>query len=372
MVNHFLKILKYSGLVIAAIASIWTLKTISDVIINNQKELTWQGYISIGFIILGVIINIVSQYLEDKDKRNSELENNINETKKINTIISAGQPLINLNISIHCKKNEKFINYINSSNEKWQIEHQQASGVMSNSRGEGIQREFRLPLFTAAVKGVLKEWGDHFLLLISWGEDESCILSYGYLSDDVKLFHWNDKGEKISNNKKTLSEGILFEDDVQRGSYQGIDLKIFEPTFDNDNDSIVLNWNVNAYTLKECLHKLDNQTVITANLPDTIKITILFDIKDLPFSTTNFTSGNRFIWYESNIDYYDDQKYDEEINSHEPINHIFKNSILEISPNRSNEFTKYNLDNIYEKYIIEEDIQESVSCRSLLLVYKKQ
>ena len=347
-----LNILKYAGLILATISSIWTATNVVSKEVGGKKMLTSAGRLAIVLTITGLVVSITSNVLEDRLKSQKASEASIQEFKRTNKIILAGQPLLSLDFRLNCEEvNSNFIKSMELADNNWQHEHQDQQGEVSSSKGDAIQRAYgRLPLFMSSLNGNIENEEQHFLLLISLGEGDA-VLSYGYLSDSFKL----DK----------LSKGILFDDDVWRGVEYGSDIKIWEPYFSGIGSSVQLRWNLNPFTLYSCLHKINPNITITANMPSTIKVAILYDFKSLPFLTEDLTSYNRFIWTEDNT-----LSHTEE--NPQPLNHIYSNSSLALIPNQLLEqASRYNISGVYQKSIIDEEWEETENCKALLLVFEK-
>jgi len=92
-----LTILKYLGLCLAAVSSIWgithelTIKTA-----DNRKRLTKAGIVSILFVVIGLVLSIISEDIGRKHAAQNQFAKVAAEARRTNEITIASQPLTSL------------------------------------------------------------------------------------------------------------------------------------------------------------------------------------------------------------------------------------------------------------------------------------
>jgi len=365
-----LTLLKYSGLALATISSIWSVTNVISKEIDGKKKLTRAGKIAVLLTISGLAISITSNMLEDRLKAKKAMEAAVNEARRTNRIILAGQPLSSLSFELNYSKEETDFNESwKEADEHWQHEAESEPGEVSSSKGAAIFRGYMtFPMFGASVSAPNRK-PPFFLFLVSLDADQNNIVSYGYLDTDAALYNTtgNKRERLLFRQAVPYSKGIFLDDNVAAAAYYGDDSKIREPHFLRDSSHVTLKWDLNAYTLHNCLNKINENIPLMANLPSVIKVAIIFDMEYLPFSSGNMTFSNRFLWEESDMD---------SPNSLETIadsiRHVYANSAISLVPNQlSDQVLHYKLRKAYKKIVLDEEWEETTICKALLLLYEK-
>ncbi len=362
-----LNITKYTGLFIATSSSIWGATNVVSKDVDGKKKLTKAGKVSIILTISGLLISIASNIIQDQSSSEKAKQAYLNEIKKTNKIILAGQPLTSLDFIMKFDESlcKKFHSYMEETDSEVSKEQEDAAqGEMAGTQNMAITLSSGLlPLFYASIHDSLPKTAENFLYLIGLDDDQNSVLSYGYLNNDLKLYSSvkSKKGEILSSTQKEkISAGIS----LGLPAYQAGAANISHPSFLKDSSTTSLNWNLDIASLWSCINKQHNEFPLNANLPNVLKIAILYDFSSLPFTSGNIaTCANFRIWHGQNRMGEDGE---------ELKNHIYKNSSIEIVPNHlSDQKVFYKLKNIYQKTVTDPTWDEENICKELLLVYER-
>lgn len=355
--EFILGVLKYAGVILAAISSIWGAVNVISKEIEGRKKLTRAGKISLLLTIIGFTITITSNILQDNLNSRKAQEAAIKELKKTNKIILAGQPLLSLDFKLRFSKDNNLFQLLKTAESTAEADQMYQEGIKANSRLQAIKlRYFFYPLIAASLNGRLPQKSEKFLFLISLDNDQQTILPFGYLDDTTGLYFSNP------NQGDAFPMGVVPDGESQKSAFFGHSGDIKHPQFYNDSNSVTLGWNLNSNTLFNCLDRLNSNIALTANLPAALKIAILYDIDTLPFSKWNTTASFEFnTWNEV-----------KDLHGEVPLSHLYANSAIDLIPNQlSEQMAHYELKKAFQKKIQETDSGDYIGCNALLLIYNR-
>lgn len=365
--EFLLSIIKYLGLFIATSSSIWGATNIISKEVDGKKKLTRAGKISIILTLSGLILSIASNIIQDRYSAEKSRLAYLNEIKKTNKIILAGQPLLSLGFKLNfdnkfCANFRKSIEIADSSVNKEQEDACQ--GEMAGTQNEAIELSSGLfPLVNASLTDTLPSNVNNFIYLISLDEDNNSVLSYGYLDDRLMIYSGTSEDNKkylFSNQKEKHSAGVTCE----LPAYQVGAADIAHPYFSADSTSTSFNWNLDIKTLWSCINKQHDEFPLNAYLPKTIKVAILYDFVSLPFASGNIATCDEFYVWSS----YDNMEKEEKLE-----HHIYNNSTIEVIPNHlADQKANYRLEDCFQQNVTDPTWGEDVICKELLLVYERQ
>ena len=93
-----LTFLKYAGLVLAALSTVWGTTRELSVKTDTGKTLTRPGYVAVGITVLGLLISVISNVLSDQEARKRREGEIAAEVRRTQRIILASQPLTSLDL----------------------------------------------------------------------------------------------------------------------------------------------------------------------------------------------------------------------------------------------------------------------------------
>jgi len=363
-----LNLLKYAGLLLAAVSSIWG--TTADVTkkVNGRKRLTRGGYILISLTVFGLMVSIVSNIVEDHLKTIAQEDNIKAELQRTNRIILAGQPLTSLRLKWLFNVDKQFSQEFTSRTDVEVKEmYNTIQGGYSAQNISDIHKECKLfPFVTSCLSDSVTTSYKEFLVLMALDNDENAILSFGNLSDDAK---WNGGPFTFLKKKRLkISGGITFKLDFDQFGNAGRELTRpirNEPWLKKEKDSLFVTWELDPSTFQNCVDRQNPNSSLTANLPTIIRIVILYDIENLPFSSDNLALTQGWnVWGDISIDTKETERH---------CLRMFSKSFVELVPNGLKEqVARYNFKRLYAKKVPSlEPEDDDLKCGRLMLQFER-
>lgn len=359
-----LTILKYSGIIIAAISSVWGIKAEVTKEVRGRRVLTREGYISVLLTVFGFVVTIVSTIVEDYQNAIDQ-ENAIQaDIRKTNRIILSGQPLTSVKFRWDFNSVESHVLDIvrkgDSTARQDIMEEQGERGASQN--GPWFRYHKLYPFINTLVSDTVGKTTRPFVMLISLDNNQHAVLPIGFLTDSTTM-----RGISIDATNQSMPVGVETESSIAAGFHGFGDAMNNHPGISARADTVTIGWDLNPYTFSNAVNKQISSINPTANLPDTLKIMLLFAFKELPFSSVNFSLSPRYSIWETDPD-------DSYLNE-SPANSIINNSLLkgssiELTPNDlRGQTVYYNFVNAYVKNITDRDFGEAIPCKAVVLLY---
>ncbi len=284
----WLIILKYLGLSLAAGSSVWaTVNVLTVDKAGGGKKLTAAGVISIVLTIVGLVISVVSEDLQRRQAAKSQAVQIAAEAKRTNDIIIAGQPLTSLSFRLQFSSKDASL---------WQRMKKGQGDIAENaltSQGGVTEVPLEIMEFSSALLPLLS-WvagidgtprtsdgkDDSVVVLMPLDESYNTILSFGNLRDGIS---WYGTGDK-----KNISHGFPLNHDARSGysDPRGTAELVDDPSRGPSTYSI--SWDLDPVTLANAVDQTNPAVLATANLPQTLDITVIHSIGTLPFRQNNF------------------------------------------------------------------------------------
>ena len=298
-ISTLLVILKYLGLCLAAGSSIWA--TVNELTVKDavgDKKLTTAGRVAISLTIAGLLISLISEDLHRRDVEASRKEQIIAETRRTNAIIVGGQQLSSL--SLH-------LAFTSTNAALWDAMDKGKKEIQENielTQGGLPLTPFDLEEFEAAVVPLLSNVAymvggaskneakataekQSVVALLALDPSHNTILSLGTLIPETR---WsNSQGTTL------LSAGFLMAQGARTGgSTPHVEAKLGSPRRAVSEYS--LDWDLDPDTLYNSINRRNMAVPPTAKLPDTVKLALLYDISQLPFTKNNFALALVSLW----------------------------------------------------------------------------
>jgi len=289
-------IIKYFGLCLAAVSSVWgTINNLTAELPNGKKRLTRAGVVSVALTIIGLATSILS---EDLQRRNAAAEQSNKiaaQAKRTNQIIISAQPLTSLALSLQFESPDE------------QLRKEMADGdtkISENAKDEqgGVETPYDTMEYEAHVIPLLKylahlgtnsmpheapEEGeqppsrtdeDSVFALMPLDDSPNAVLSFGQLSTKAS---WD-----TSDGSAALSAGFT---PVNLNTRKSASSPNVEWHLDgNSNATYILKWDLDPVTLNNSIDQQVEDIRPTAKLPLSIKIAVFHGGDTLPFATNNF------------------------------------------------------------------------------------
>jgi hypothetical protein len=323
-------ILKYAGLLLATVSSVWgTLHDLTENK-NGRRVLTRPGKIAMSFTALGFAVALGSNIVEDLSK-SKEVQAEVRRTVAAQPLASLDFewefPMVSETIRGELKQGDKEIDdYVNDQqrdidsdemNELNRI-YKLYGFLLSYAREMGGEKpkghttggaDLRHPaLRLASPRGTRRaapkakesktpSEKDSVLVLVSLDDGQNAILSFGTLRSPVT---WSLEAGILSKRKNVLSGGVStcpfpsqycqFDDtpDAPRSINSWPALQDPNASMFNDRRVLTIVWTLNPLTLANSIDRQNTAINPTAQFPAKLKIAILYNIEDLPFRTPDF------------------------------------------------------------------------------------
>lgn len=312
--DQLLSILKYAGLILATVSSIWGATNVVSREVNGKKKLTLAGRFSLALTIAGFLISISSTLLQDHQNKIKGEAAALKEIHKTNQIILAGQPLTSLHLQWKFDARNNFLGpLMDSCKSDWDRYHTDwVQGGTISTQANALYKEYFLYPFFGSVLNDSVFYESDFLMLISIDNTQSSVLSFGCLNDTVRFPGYDKKIPSykalLSKNKWHLSGGISFSSEVDEGIHFGEDITTGrtlsrQPSLIKKNDSVLFDWNLDPFNFMRSVDKMDPNIILTANLPKKLKVLLMHNMKIVPFENNNMTYSPHYsLWDEYGAD----------------------------------------------------------------------
>jgi hypothetical protein len=360
-------ILKYLGLSLAAGSSVWATVTVLTVTTaDGRRRLTTAGAVSIMITILGLVISIVSEDVQRRQAAISQAAQISAEAKRTNDIIIAGQPLTSLTLTW------KFQGLGPDLVEKLEKGHAGALAFIEDQQGErdnqqnsAVFRENQLYPYLLALareftNDAVKDEDSNVAVLVALDDAQNSVLPFGFLGQEKPWLR--AAAGKILKHKSPPSLEI-----GNHGDLGNSDLLNW-PNLQVDNPDVTIAWYVDPSTFAKSLNRQNDFIVPTAKCPSLLRIAILFDIKELPFTPGNFAlAEDQDFWKFPN---YHDRQNEQFRGTVGLITKNFSSSV-QLIPNSSLLVTyNYSLNQIYESLFLDSYGEANSNLRCLVFEYK--
>lgn len=289
--------LKYAGLTMAGIASLWSAANIESKEIEGKKQITTAGRISIFLTIAGLGISITSNILEDKLKSEKEKQAVIDELRKTNEIILAGQPLAQLLLEWQFENVNKTLTERIIAQESQILEDYQLGFYNVPMRSDDYKLLNGFYLLYPFLKNITNDSpeeskGKNVFTLIALDSSQNSVLPIGNFNDDIEGN--NNNPEELKKRGLKYSGGIRFNGDLDHfwgQSYGMPALNLTRPINDapiltTTGNRVIIKWQLDPYTLSNVIDKQYDNT-LTANFPPLIKVLLFNGAEKLPFVENN-------------------------------------------------------------------------------------
>jgi len=375
--DQLLTVLKYAGLILATVSSVWAATNVVSREVNGKKKLTLAGKISLALTLGGFLISISSTLLQDHQNKVKGEAAALKEIRKTNQIILAGQPLTSLQVQWKFDARNNFLGpLLDSCKSDWNRYHmEEVQGGTIATQANALYKTYYLYPFLGSIINDSVIYESSFLMLMSLDNTQSSVLPFGCLNDTVLYPGYNKETpfyrDWLGKQHLLLSGGISFSRDVKESAHFGEDITLGRtmsrtPFLTQKNDSVIFNWNLDPFNFMRCVDKMDPNLTLTANLPRNLKLLLLHNIKTVPFVNNNMAYSPEFdLWGE----YGADKKIQNEILSHSDI-YLTPNGLIE-------ETSHYRLSKMVKKrltsYERDEDIdwEEEASPNCWILTFEK-
>ena len=368
--NMLTSILKYAGLLLAAVSSIWGIRADVTRTVNGRKQLTREGNISILLALAGFLISVVSTGVEDYQHQAEKADELKADIRKTNRIILAGQALTSLSLTWNFPGSDKAtLARIDSGDRLATKEISNEQGERSSSENAPwIRYRILFPFLQSLCKDTSGIGMRSFLLLLALDNTQNSVLPLGFLRDSVRF-----EGKKLDSlhGNAALPVGVETEGSITEAFGGGGNSLANHPNLlVLGSDTVSIGWNLNAYTFMNAINRQITSITTTANLPDTIRIAMIYDFNNLPFSNTNFSlSPDYGIW----TDETDDGAVTDTPDSTNINRRLLFHSSITLVPNDfQDQSITYNFLSATPQFISEREYGEPFPCKALILVFARR
>lgn len=305
--SALLTLLKYAGLLLSAVSSIWgTLHnaTISDA--HGVVRLTKAGRVALSFIVLGLVINIVASLVEDTLVDRRDRAKAAEDQRRLREIVIAGQPLRSLRLEWIFFEIDPAIAEELKGQAQWIDEMPETSeDLFKHLYGQERAQAFALlrrhkMLFPWLHSQVADQWHPgSTVLLVSLDEAASVLLVGGGLeAEPAESAEEQPRETYVKGKMAAVSAGVDFVENLQAfyrmdpwpertrplfraGSLPDIGLL--------EGRKLAVQWEIGAADLPAMLDLANPRATPNGKMPETIRVVVLADIADLPAAPDNFT-----------------------------------------------------------------------------------
>ena len=291
-----LGVLKYAGIGIATLSSVWSATNVVSREVDGRKRLTRAGKIAVGFTMLGLAVTVTSSILQDRAASQAAEERAIAELRRTNRIILAGQPLASLDFTWEFDRiGRHTLQSVDSAALAAQEEQRNKQGGTTLSQAQVLWQEMVLyPFLSSLVTRRFGEPQQNVIVLLSLDPYSNAILPFGFLGDSI-LWNRNEASPAVDS---ALSGSVLYRRDFGGAMYGASSRRQDEvrnvPVVRHHGDSLAVRWILDPVTFAHVVDRQNAATPLTANLPDRMSMLILYDVRDLPFAPGNFASPRDF------------------------------------------------------------------------------
>jgi hypothetical protein len=292
------EVLKYFGLCLAAGSSVWGAANELQVKgADDRIRLTFAGRVAIAFTFAGLIISIASEDLQRRESDALRTAQTKTEAKRTNEIIQAGQLLTQLSLQWQfTSTNPELAGAMKAGQAAIRKNAKTSQGGSPEDPFELVEYEQAIrPLFSyiARIGDNAKRrearqfdtMNDTIAVLLPLDPVPNAVLSFGGIEAKTK---WAKIPER-----KPLSLG--FEAAQGMGGEESI--PHVTPKFGLDGRSTyTIDWNLQPDVLDATVDRRAKTINPTAYLPRVLKVTIFYDIGELPFEQNNFAAPDAEVW----------------------------------------------------------------------------
>jgi hypothetical protein len=369
-VSSWLTILKYLGLTLAAGSSVWaTANTLIAPSEKGRNRLTFAGYISIALTVIGLVISIVSEDLQQLDAARTQAAQLKAEAERTNNIIIAGQPLTSLSVAwTIAGLDAELVQTLKQGNgAATAFLYDNPQGERGYQQDGALFREDQLYPFLVALcrrlsADMAKDGNANVIVLLPLDDGQNAVLPFGFL-DHSKEWAMPSK----SDDAKTPAAPS-----VEMGShaYLGNSDLLNWPNIEPNGTTATLVWKLDPATFAKSLSRQNGFVIPTAKLPTILRVAVLFDIKRLPFTENNFALAENPNFWRLPRD--PDSQQTNFRGRISPITPTFSSSI-QLVPNGSS-LVRYNytLSGVYETQFLDEYGEFDSDVRCVIFEFKQQ
>ncbi len=363
----WLSILKYSGLLIAAISSVWGITTDVSIEVDGKKKLSKEGYVAVILVGLGFLISVISTIVEDRmesDAREARLREDIRRTNKI---ILSGQPITSLYFSWQfndVSREGLDLIWRGDTTSMGEIGREQQGGVRGPSQnGPAFRRNSLYPFIKMLFRNTADNEAEQFVMLISFDRDQTTVMPMAYLMDTATI-----EGKVASDYSRDGKFPVGVETvSSNEASFQGYGNSRYNyPQISYEKDTVYIDWYLDPVTFADSYNTQVTDMSPSAYFPDTLKVALLYDFETLPFESENFALAPDYIFWD-------------DVGGVEPVSSIdtlaiqadlLKRSSLYFTPNALRDQTvSYRFLEYFAQPVVEKDVGEAVACNALVLVF---
>jgi hypothetical protein len=374
--NHFfssiptwLTILKYLGLGLAAGSSVWaTVNVLTVDPGDGRKHLTNAGRSSIMFTMLGLIISIVSEDLARRSAESTQAAQVAAEAKRTNDIIIAGQPLTSLNLTWAFRGLDSgLVQLLKKGNDDANAFIVDQQGERDGQQNSAVFRERQLyPFLVALLRQFTKDntkGGDsNVTVLFPLDDDQNAVVPFGFLDKEKAWL-----GPAASEAVKPANVPSL---EIGSHEYIGNTGLLNWPDLQSDGTNATITWRLDPSTFAKSFSRQNQFILPTAKLPTILRVAVLFDIKVIPFATSNFALAfDQKFW---NFPDYDDGQNRNFRGKVPLITNDFSSSVQLVPNNSSIVVYNYSLAQVYETLFRDSYGEANSDSRCLVFEYKLQ
>ncbi len=362
-----LNILKYAGLVLAAASSIWSATNVESREAGGVRKLTRAGKVAIGLTLLGLLISVASNLLQDQLNAENAQSAAAKELARMNRIIISGQPLTQLHLSwtFHEVK-EPLLAFLKTADGTMREDWQQAffNVPMSSDDVAVMNSQYELfPFLNFLAHDSLDQPKTaNVLAMIALDDGLNAVLPFGSL--ETAIAPPPDAAVKPAPEGAAGPVGVVDWEYVQRfilsGSFEGANTPILAITHDADVD---ISWNLDPVMFSRAIDRRERSVGVPAGLPFELKIVLFYDIAELPFHMANLVGSSRlFSWGDL---------WNEQAKAVPRTPGLFSASSIEFVPNGlTDEAVRYALKRVSQNPVLDHS-RQPCRCKSLLLLFER-
>jgi hypothetical protein len=303
-----LVIVKYLGLCLAAVSSVWgTTRELTVQSPDGKKRLTSPGVVAVVLTIVGLAISILFEDLQRRQTAIEQSQNLAAEAQRTNRIIISAQPLTSLTFSLRLASSDGALRQtmLDGAEKISENSYTSQAGSLEVPSETMEYRANLIPLlkYLASLAPHLTQDPDHvnhnsdktrlMVAIIQLDEAENTVLSFGEIDPAVEWWGESDDSAKLSAGFAPVNGNTRPGRSSPSVGFQG----------DKPNVSYELSWALDPITLKNSIDRVVEEIHPTAKLPRIIKIALLHDGTVLPFQKNNFAMPSiEDFWSETGAD----------------------------------------------------------------------
>lgn len=296
-----LSFLKYAGLLLATASSVWGAISETSRLVDGRKVLTPAGRVAVGLTLLGLLVSIGSNILQDRAQERARDLALRAEIERTNRIIISGQPLTSLRLDWRIADVDpalaaKYDTYDRALLDAIADAQGPTTGFIGGSiENAEVVHPFLLDIARSLVlpnedESEAQKASKSVLVLIGIDDDRYSVLSFGRLTSEVSWVGDSIEpspslSQSVSHCGPRACDGGLPTMNVRSIETWPRLLRAQEANAGNTYD---LSWDLDPTTLTASLDKQGPTVIPTAKFPGVLKVMVLFDIEALPFRKGDF------------------------------------------------------------------------------------